>query len=255
MSLGDRLRVSRKSRGLTQKELALKIGAKHNSVSNWEKGQNMPDPITIESLCAVLDITPNYLLMGEEQPLLRVAPQGFTAEETSLMRDYRALSEEGKGAVRALMAYYAAQAVPQPAAKPAAALRPERAQPALSLITGRISTQSVAAGTGTYLDPDAFEVITVQKNEQTNRTAFYVPVSGDSMEPRYHDGDILMVENTGVRPGEIGIFTLDGSGYVKMRGNGELLSLNPEYAPIPMNEGILCNGRVIGILDPSWVVE
>ena len=49
--------------------------------------------------------------------------------------------------------------------------------------------------------------------------------------------------------GEVGIYTMDGQGYVKVLGNNELISLNPNYAPIHMTEDIICNGKVIGVLD------
>lgn len=60
MTFGDRLRSARKAKQLTQKELAAKISAKHNSISNWENNQNMPDPDTIQNLCWALDVEPNY---------------------------------------------------------------------------------------------------------------------------------------------------------------------------------------------------
>lgn len=60
MTFGERLRQARKEKKLTQKELADKINAKHNSISNWENNQNMPDPETIENLCWALDVQPNY---------------------------------------------------------------------------------------------------------------------------------------------------------------------------------------------------
>ena len=60
MTFGQRLRHARKIKQLTQKELAVKINAKHNSISNWENDQNMPDPDTIQNLCWALDVQPNY---------------------------------------------------------------------------------------------------------------------------------------------------------------------------------------------------
>lgn len=60
MTFGQRLRAARKEKKLTQKELAAKIKAAHNSISNWENGQNMPDPDTIQNLCWALDVQPNY---------------------------------------------------------------------------------------------------------------------------------------------------------------------------------------------------
>ncbi len=65
LTFGGKIKEARKAKNLTQKQLAEKIGAKHNSVSDWENNKNKPDPDTIELLCGVLDITPNYLLSLE----------------------------------------------------------------------------------------------------------------------------------------------------------------------------------------------
>lgn len=250
----------RKQNGYTQKQLAEKIGAKHNSVSNWENGLNMPDPATIEYICEILHTTPNYLLLGEEIPA--ISRGDFSSDEMGLLNKYRRLDRSSQGAVNALVDYYCGLT-----AKQAVEIRSEIAinlestqelpvnEPMLEVINGMISSQSVAAGTGTYLDRDSFDSISVEKNELTCRAAFYVPVSGNSMEPKFYDGDILIIERSEVRINEIGIFTLDGRGFVKIRGKGNLISINPDYDPIPMNDDIICNGKVIGILEPEWIVS
>lgn len=66
MTFGQRLRLARKEKQLTQKELAAKINAKHNSISNWENDQNMPDPDTIQNLCWVLDVQPNFFFSVDD---------------------------------------------------------------------------------------------------------------------------------------------------------------------------------------------
>lgn len=70
MSFGSKLRAARKAKQLTQKELAAKINAAHNSISNWENDQNMPDPDTIQNLCWVLDVEPNYFFSVDSNPNL-----------------------------------------------------------------------------------------------------------------------------------------------------------------------------------------
>lgn len=62
ISLGDRIREARKNNGLTQKQLADLIGAKHNSVSDWENNKNKPDPNTIKQLMKALNVDANTLL-------------------------------------------------------------------------------------------------------------------------------------------------------------------------------------------------
>ncbi len=74
MTFGERLRCARKEKGLTQKELALKINAKHNSISNWENDQNMPDPDTIQNLCWALDVQPNYFFSVENSLPANILP-------------------------------------------------------------------------------------------------------------------------------------------------------------------------------------
>lgn len=69
MTFGNRLRTARKAKQLTQKELAAKIKAAHNSISNWENDQNMPDPDTIQNLCWALDVEPNYFFSVDSSPI------------------------------------------------------------------------------------------------------------------------------------------------------------------------------------------
>lgn len=63
---GSNLKKARKRCSLTQRQLAELIGAKHNSVSNWETGQNEPDTQTIRRICEVLSITANDLFGSDE---------------------------------------------------------------------------------------------------------------------------------------------------------------------------------------------
>ena len=69
MSFGAKLKAARKEMQLTQKQLASMIDAAHNSVSNWEHDQNMPDSDTIGKLCQVLHKDPNYFYNVDSQPL------------------------------------------------------------------------------------------------------------------------------------------------------------------------------------------
>ena len=59
---GKRLREKRKAAGYTQKKLAEIVGSKHNSVSGWENGKNMPDPDTLVLICEALNVGASYLL-------------------------------------------------------------------------------------------------------------------------------------------------------------------------------------------------
>lgn len=49
----------RKKTGLTQKELAAKLGVKNTAVSNWESGNNSIDIETLFSACEIFGVTLN----------------------------------------------------------------------------------------------------------------------------------------------------------------------------------------------------
>lgn len=85
LTFGEKIKDARKTKNLTQKQLAEKIGAKHNSVSDWENDKNMPDAVTIEFLCKALDITPNYLLDASSGE--------YTPAEKAIIEKYRFISE------------------------------------------------------------------------------------------------------------------------------------------------------------------
>ena len=79
----------------------------------------------------------------------------------------------------------------------------------------------------------------------------YLRISGNSMEPKYRDGDILLVRNAdSIDVGELGIFLLDGCGFFKVFGGDRLISLNPEYGPILLKDfaDVQCKGQVVGKL-------
>lgn len=109
----------------------------------------------------------------------------------------------------------------------------------------------VSAGPGVYLDDSTAEEISIPNNEKTASTDFALRISGNSMEPKYHDGDVVLVEDTdSVEIGELGIFILDGNGYFKKFAGDRLVSLNSEYGDILLRDyaEAVCCGRVIGKL-------
>ncbi len=111
---------------------------------------------------------------------------------------------------------------------------------------------AVSAGTGEFLDGSDYDTVEVGE-EVSPQADFGVRIAGDSMEPRFVNGQIVWVHRQDtLRPGEIGIFLYNGSGYCKRleRRNGaaELVSLNPLYAPIRVGEEdeFRLFGKVVG---------
>ena len=95
---------------------------------------------------------------------------------------------------------------------------------------------------------------------QPEDTTFGVRISGDSMEPEFHDGQTAWVlQQESVANGEIGIFSLNGEAYIKKLQNDKggifLISLNEKHAPIKVGENDRLDifGKVLGKSDASAI--
>lgn len=110
----------------------------------------------------------------------------------------------------------------------------------------------VSADVGEFLaDSTRIEDIVIPDDPRTAEADYALRINGDSMEPKYHSGDIVLIQSADtVEEGELGIFVLDGSGYFKKYGGDHLISLNPKYSPIMLKdfEDVSCCGRVVGKL-------
>lgn len=107
-----------------------------------------------------------------------------------------------------------------------------------------------SAGTGQIIfDTPPTKRIEIPDIPAYRKADYAIGVNGNSMEPLYHDGDMLLIEMTeDINIGDIGIFRVDNESYVKKLGETELVSLNPDAKNIPLNESAGCMGKVIGKL-------
>lgn len=64
-SIGNRIAKYRKAKGLTQEELAGRLGVSSQAVSKWENDASCPDISLLPQLCQVLGISSDELLMGK----------------------------------------------------------------------------------------------------------------------------------------------------------------------------------------------
>lgn len=68
VKIGAYIAGKRKALGLTQKQVAEKLGMSDKSVSKWERGICLPDVSVYLELCEILGITINEFLAGEDIP-------------------------------------------------------------------------------------------------------------------------------------------------------------------------------------------
>lgn len=82
--IGERIRKYREERGISQKELARRLGVSNSRVSNWEQGINRPDANILADICRALSVSPSELLN------VRISLDEFTEHERQIIMAYRA---------------------------------------------------------------------------------------------------------------------------------------------------------------------
>ena len=170
----------------------------------------------------------------------------YSEEALKLAKDYDGLDVHGKRIVRMVADEEKARCA---TSDPAEQLEQEKV---IYIFPGYTSPMS--AGTGQPAGDEYPENYRLVK-EPPRRASFIAPVSGDSMEPTYNNGDLVFVRaQEEVEIGEIGVFWMDGQQWIKELGEGVLISHNPDpkYAPRPFTEDIRCQGLVLGVCDGSY---
>lgn len=74
MELHERIAFVRKAAGLTQEQLGEKLGVTRQAVSKWESNQATPDALTVARLCAELNVSADFVLLGKEPDGSSAAP-------------------------------------------------------------------------------------------------------------------------------------------------------------------------------------
>ena len=119
--------------------------------------------------------------------------------------------------------------------------------------------RGLAAGTA---DPTEFEdaaiPIYLYASERTKHADYVFHVNGDSMEPEYHNNDMVLVqaipEGPDLKHGEVGAFIKGNEQFIKVYEEDGLRSLNPAYPFMDFSETdetVYIIGRVVGIINPA----
>jgi len=111
-----------------------------------------------------------------------------------------------------------------------------------------------SAGNGQFLDSSHYEMMDFPAGIVPPDSTFCVRVAGDSMEPNFFNQDVVFVRQIPViNSGEIGVFVLNGEGFIKKyvceEESCSLVSLNPAYEPILIKESdhLKVVGKVVEI--------
>lgn len=196
--IGARISEARKKRGMTLADISatlegLGVKVSRSAASKWETGETVPSAYQLVALFNAL---------------------GFEDRISLFMDSYvPVLNDDGLRKVEEYKSDLIASGKYRPTPKVSRIIH---------YIDMPVSNLAVSAGTGAFLDEGNFEMVSFPEDKVPEGADFGIRVSGDSMEPVYHDGQIVWVqecEQVGI--GQVGVFIYDNEGYLKVYNEQE----------------------------------
>ena len=219
-----KLKARSKELKLTQKEIAEELGISFQAYSAWERGIKEPSQEKVPQL----------------ENILKVAKGYFTQIE--IVRLYNSLSKQGKEKV----VLYARNLAQEEQTQKVATM-PER------LYEYRVYERMSAGIGASVYDDQNFD--TVYFNEELAHD-FASWVAGDSMEPKYQNGSVALIRETGFDyDGAVYAVVCNNQTYIKRVYREEdglrLVSINPKYKDIFISYEE--DPRIVGIIVGNFV--
>ncbi|RSJ77466.1 transcriptional repressor DicA [Streptococcus cristatus] len=220
----EKLKARRKELKLTQKEIADQLGISYQAYSAWERGVKAPSKEKVSQLEQILSVPKGY----------------FT--EIEIVRLYNTLSSKGKAQV----VTYARELVQKE--------QSQKVMPISKKLYEYHIYEKMSAGIGASVYDDR-NYDTVYFDEELAHD-FASWVSGDSMEPKYHNGSVALIRETGFDyDGAVYAVVCNNQTYIKRvyreEGGLRLVSINPKYKDIFISYDE--DPRVVGIIVGNFV--
>ena len=224
MSIGNKIKEYRELNKMTQKDIADQLGISYQAYSAWERGVKEPSKEKVKLL----------------EQILRV-PKGYFTE-IEIVRLYNTLSNKGKNQV----VEYARDL-----------MQKEKTQKVISVSENLYEYhvyEKMSAGIGASVYDDR-NYDTVYFNEELAHD-FASWISGDSMEPKYQNGSVALIRETGFDyDGAVYAVVCNNQTYIKRVYREEeglrLVSINPKYKDIFITYDE--DPRVVGIIVGNFI--
>ena len=243
MNFCDNLKKSRQRIGLTQQQIANALGITKSTYCGYETGKRQPDLAKLRRLALLLCTSVDELLdLVDSENDYTVSPVEY--EQVKL---FRLLDAHGQRMVRVILE--------EEGDRMHQLLCEETLRSSNSdTIALRVAKQAITCESSAYLGPDAFVHMRVHKDALPENVSYALHVRGNSLLPHYKDQDVLLISESQPKSGDIGVFLRDGLGFIRLMGYSELLSINPAYPPIPLDDSIRPCGTVLGVLSAENIL-
>ena len=218
--IGQQIKLHRKRNGWSQVELAKILGVGKSTIANYEKGYRSPRQNTIFQLADVFNISVDDLFPAINVETPTTSPVQAIYDQLTPPRQAKALT------------YLEKQLLEQNEEE----TKINEVSEVIQLYSYNYYDHPASAGTGQYLNDVRVEQIELPIDVDAD---FVIPIKGDSMEPDYHDGDLVFIQTSvDLNDGVIGVFNYNGEAYIKQlvidTEQAYLHSLNPKYKDMPI---------------------
>ena len=223
--IGENIKRYRLQNGWTQQELGAKIGISKNAIGNYEKGFRSPKKDTMFDLANAFNISIDDLFPPIQN------------DSSSNASQIQSIYDELNPPRQVKVLNYAKMQLNE---------QENEVSEAIQLYSYDYYDHPASAGTGQYLNDVRVERIELPVDIDAD---FVIPIKGDSMEPDYHDGDLVFIQTSvDLNDGVIGVFNYNGDAYIKQlvidKEQAYLHSLNPAYKDMPITPDT--DFRIIG---------
>lgn len=234
----------RKQRGITQKELAKEVGITASTMTDYMKLRSAPSFGVIQKLADYFGVKKSDIdttFKEESTNSLPDAPDLLTQQITDKV--VQLTTQNKKIVLRTSEELLESQNEEE--------TKINEVSEAVQLYSYDYYDHPASAGTGQYLNDVRVERIELPVDIDAD---FVIPIKGDSMEPDYHDGDLVFIQTSvDLNNGVIGVFNYNGDAYIKQliidKDQAYLHSLNPAYKDMPITPetDFRIIGEVVGI--------
>ena len=226
--IGNQIKVFRKSTGLTQDELAQKLNTTKQTISRYEKGDRKANQDMLFSLCDIFGVSIDdfFPSTNENSTTPTASPDSLTQQITDKV--VQLTPDNKKIVLRTSEELLESQNEEK--------TKINEVSEVIQLYSYDYYDHPASAGTGQYLNDVRVERIELPVDIDAD---FVIPIKGDSMEPDYHDGDLVFIQTSvDLNNGVIGVFNYNGDAYIKQlvidKDQAYLHSLNPAYKDMPI---------------------
>ena len=235
--IGNKIKEYRKINNWTQTDLAEKIGIGKTTIGNYEKGYRSPKKDTMFDIANVFGVSIDDLFPPiHKADTPTASPDSLTQQITDKV--VQLTPDNKKIVLRTSEELLESQNEEE--------TKINEVSEVIQLYSYDYYDHPVSAGTGQYLNDVRVERIELPVDIDAD---FVIPIKGDSMEPNYHDGDLVFIQTSvDLNDGVIGVFNYNGDAYIKQlvidKEQAYLHSLNPAYKDMPITPDT--DFRIIG---------